>query len=188
LEGDDVMETVAAAEAICAKVRKARFADPKNATANLSPEEQERVEETMLGSNSGLSPFVASTMPPVGPTAGVSIDLARFEDRAKGITFTYVAVLSTKQRKKMLTEAYAKAKERASELAESAGMRLGPVGNLNGGVRNSCSPVQYSDPMPRGPAIPTWNENESVATSPDKLEFVADVTVSYRLVPADKDR
>ena len=54
--------------------------------------------------------------------------------------FVYVAVLSDKQRKTMLADAFAAAKRNAAELAEAAGMKLGAIADLQGNFSNSCLP------------------------------------------------
>ena len=54
--------------------------------------------------------------------------------------FVYVAVLSHKQRKTMLADAFAAAKKNAAELAEAAGMKLGALVTLQGNFSNSRLP------------------------------------------------
>ena len=184
LDGADSENIVAGAEAICAKVREAGFLDSKAAKANLSAEEQERLEEAeMVRSGPAYLPNVqVPATSAAGPFVQLLSDRAKLSDRMKGISFAYVATLSDKQRKSMLSEAYAKAKAQAAELAEVAGMRLGFITSLNGTVSNSrvCG-TGYVPEYSFSPEA-SWNENETVSPEPDKLQFVCEVSVTYRLV------
>jgi uncharacterized protein YggE len=168
LPGADADEIVAAAEAIRQRAMAVDLVGRKMAHDQLSPEEQELAEEAEMRYS---GPVGASTVPPA--------------DTRLRPAFVYVAVLSDKQRKTMLADAYASAKNNAAELAEAAGTKLGAIVNLQGSFSNSCLPgtnfgLEYASSV-----LASYDERETVAAAPDKLEFLCAVSASYRLVPAE---
>jgi uncharacterized protein YggE len=114
-------EMLLAGNAIVEKVKAADLAGAKDAE-KLSPEEQEIAEEMMGMSGRGEEPLS------VGQP-----------------NFVYVAAISEKDRRQALAEAFGKAKAQAAELAQAAGVQLGPLVSLsgNGGGVNDISGDDY---------------------------------------------
>jgi uncharacterized protein YggE len=170
LQGADADEIVAMAEAIRQRAMAVDLAGSKMTHDPLSPEEQELTEEAEMRFSGPLGPG-ASTVPPAGAKSQPA--------------FVYVAVLSDKQRKTMLADAYASTKNNATELAEAAGMKLGALANLQGSFSNSCLPGRNFGLEYASSPLASYDERETVAADPDKLEFICAVNASYRLVPEE---
>jgi hypothetical protein len=169
LQGADADAVVAAAETIRKKVLAADLSGSKAARDRLSPEEQELAEET----ESRIPRPVDPSMPPSSPFDVKPVPM-----------FVYVAVLPDKQRKAMLADACAAAKRNAAELADAAGMRLGPIASLQGGFSNSFLVGRNFGQDSTSSLMTSCNDRETVAAAPDGIEFVCEVHANYRLLPA----
>jgi uncharacterized protein YggE len=177
LQGDDADAVIAAAEAIRQKVTAVDLTGGKLVHDKLSPEEQELAEEVEM-----------RTARPVDPSAS-----SPFLPEAKPqLAFVYVAVLSDKQRKAMLAEACAAARRDAAELAEAAGMKLGSIASLQCNFSNSRG-VYFSNsrgvfttagPDYASSPLTSHDDHETVAATPDGLEFDCYVSMSHRVLPA----
>jgi hypothetical protein len=168
LEGADADAVIVDAEAIRQKAMSMDLTGAKAAREQLSPEEQEIAEET--------------EMRPPQPANGFAPSLPMTAATSQPV-FVYVAVLSAKQRKAMLVDACAAAKEDAVALAEAAGTQLGTIASLNSNFTSSCAARSFGTEYPPSLLTPSV-DREAVAASPDGLEFECNVSMSYRILPA----
>jgi uncharacterized protein YggE len=110
LESQSDEKLILATEGIKNKIMAAKLGGAEEAES-LSPEEEEMAEETaLMMANSG-----EEQIKPGEPQ------------------FLYVARFSDEQRNRAMTEAFNKAKNNAAELAQAAGVKLGPLVALSGG-------------------------------------------------------
>lgn len=194
LEGDTPEELLLEARALREKIEAADIADTKDAETRSA--EQPRVLEA--GPRAVLEMAPPAPLRPSQPTPATSVPRtfvgpARpsptfgFPPRsgaamaAGGPSFRYVARLSGQQRKAALAEAFNKAKAEASELAEAAGARLGPLAELSGEVtayrRGPTYPIASAGP----PLPPALHENEAIAFSTEAIEFRVHVRAKFNL-------
>ena len=97
------------AQGLQEKIKAADLAGTKEAE-KLSPEEQEIVEES--------ADMVASSEDP--------------RSQVGQPVFIFIAAVSKEDREKLLSEAFAKAKAQAADLAKAANVELGPLTGLSG--------------------------------------------------------
>jgi hypothetical protein len=114
--------------------------------------------------------------------------------------FAFVAVLPKGEREKALADAFAKAKQRAAELAKAAGADLGPLLTLAGGSSNQANlalvyPRQFSFDFPGGtdlmpptsseqsdePPSSEEKEDETSGNDPSELKFSCRVMATFQL-------
>ncbi len=170
--GEGPERLAAAAAEIQEKVGSADLASA--GPQKLSAEEQELIEEAQMGLT---PPGPAGQLYPAQPSSGWTTAPA-------GPAFVFVAALSDAQRKAALADACARAKQDAAELAEAAGMQLGPITSLNRNTMYNFSPNVFSSDEGEGPSpLKKSSEFEAVAANADGLEFSIGVSVSYRLLP-----
>ncbi len=158
-----------AAQDIQDKVKAADLAGSKEAE-KLTPEEEEFEEEAAQAANqSGNDEAQQSRQP----------------------QFLFVALLSKEDRQKGMTDAAAKAKEQAAELAKAAGVELGPLVGLSGGC---VGQVNMGDENQYGGMYPgrrmflqqaaedvAGKPDESVGADPSALRFTCGVTALFQL-------
>ena len=172
LKADQPEEWLLAVQSIQEKVEAADLSGSKE-VQKLSPEEEEIAEEmaTMMRDSGG------------DPT-----------QLGKPVFF-YVASLPDADRAKALADAFSKAKAQAAELAQAAGMRLGPLVGLSGqgsGQRDFSEEMSMPDYGGRSNYVqqmmarqamradPT-GQYEALATTPDALSFHFLVQAAFRL-------
>jgi uncharacterized protein YggE len=100
--------------------------------------------------------------------------------------FVYVAVLSDAERKAALASAFARAKKDAAELAEAAGMKLGPLASLGHNEMNMFQGPYYPPSFNEdsGPSLLAQrSEFEAVSATANGLWLSIGVSVSYHLAP-----
>jgi uncharacterized protein YggE len=92
--------------------------------------------------------------------------------------FHYVARVSAERRKAALADAVGKAKDRAAELADAAGVRLAGISYIR--LAQVTSNRSWSDE-----SLPSINmyEDETVDADPNKLRVLVTVDVSYHVQP-----
>ncbi len=158
----------AAAAEIREKVRAAKLNEEQE-PMNLSAEEQELLEEAKMG--------MTPTQPHVFPgSPGMS--------SPDGPEFVYVAKFSDAQRKKALAQAFAKAKAGAADLAEAAGMKLGPIVTLSseGAYNFNFGRMNYGEDDGLS-SLKKLGDNEAVAKNMEDMEFSVVINASFRLLP-----
>lgn len=169
LEADGPEQMLLATQALQEKVRAADLAGTKDAEA-LSPEEQELAEE--MSDMMGFS--------------------GEQEAKPGEPHFLYVARISEEDRDKAFAEAFAKAKEQASRLAQAAGARLGPLvalsGQGGGGIEfgDDMYGYEYQSYLRRligthGGMNEPGLKDEAVASDPGSLSFAFYVKATFRL-------
>jgi uncharacterized protein YggE len=178
LEGRQADEIAAAAAAIRKRVLAADVTGDKQAH-ELTPEQQELVEESNMVPQNRFSPPMPPSLTP--------------SDGRSSPAFAYVAVLSEEQRKRIKSNAYTQAKKEAEELAEAAGKHLGELANLSCQLQNTSMPgTIYGSYSPENGSSPftSWegDNRESVSANPDGLEFRCSVTASYHFLTATASR
>jgi hypothetical protein len=163
LEDANTDKIVAAAAAIREKVAAADLSANRT-KQNLTPEEQELVEE--------------AAMAPQSPSSS-GMFIATLSDGKSSVAFVYVAVLSDEQRRKLLADGFAQAKKEAESLAEAAGKRLGDLVGLYSSSHNTCMLGRdFGGDYADSPLVSS-DERETVAENPAKLEFRLDVSAAY---------
>ncbi len=98
--------------------------------------------------------------------------------------FIYVGTIRDEQRTKAVSEAFAKAKTQASQLANAAGAKLGELKSLRSNQNNEIGAYDYRSyggftqflQSPRQP-----NENEVIAPVLEGLQFMVSVTATFAL-------
>jgi len=107
----------------------------------------------------------ASDVPSTAPSLGFVRNYA-----ADQPVFRFAAYITTEQRKTAITEAFAKAKSKAAELAEAAGGRLGSLDTINYVINGStCSGAVMA------------NESEATGASPTDIVYRLRVDASFHL-------
>jgi uncharacterized protein YggE len=171
--------------AICEKVKAADL--PNAGKQNISPEEQELIEESGMGLSSSVAPGYASPASSAwSPYASPASPAWSPQPRFAGSAFSFVATISDAQRQAAVAKAFAQAKKDAADLAAAAGMQLGPIMELALPTEGLCSSkasrtFSYSS---EGGASTTADSQEDVSVSADALEFAVRVTAKFRLLPA----
>ncbi|MGO9114762.1 MAG: SIMPL domain-containing protein [Thermoguttaceae bacterium] len=98
-----------------------------------------------------------------------------------GFTLYFVGTLSEPQRKAAMTVAMTKAQQRAAELAETAGGRLGDLCSASSDI-NQGMLIEPPFPSVSGMTLfPRADQSEVVSQSPDLPEFTVRITLNYRL-------
>ncbi len=108
--------------------------------------------------------------------------------------FVFVATLSPQEGEKAMSEAVAKAKQQAAELAKAAGVQLGPLLGLSGGSSGqtnlgnnpmvSYGPYGGQDLLHQMLGLQLGGNTEgpeAVSTDPGKLTFTCHVTAMFQL-------
>jgi len=213
LDADDLERALIVAEGLKKKIRAADVAGIKEPD-QLSLEENEIAEEA-AGTAVPHSPPVAvyapsSPMyrPPSTEHAPVTEppQPARYPTQSAGYVpapaptwvpsppqrhtaqFFFVATISPQQRKEALAGAFAKARAKARELAEAAGLELGPLVSLDGWIddREQPGPVVYFEPPvldePFRGSAERIRENEAGAVDPAAIRFTCQVNATFRLL------
>jgi len=155
------------------KIKAADLAGSKEAE-KVSPEEEEFEEEaSQMVSQSG-----EEATPPGQPQ------------------FVFVAVLPKPERQKAMTDAFAKAKAQAGELAKAAGVELGPLVGLSGGCSgqknlsdspyaryNSFGGSEFMRQIvgEEGDESSGEKQDEAIGTDPSALKFNCVVTAMFQL-------
>jgi uncharacterized protein YggE len=104
----------------------------------------------------------------------------------------FVAAIAKKDREKALADAFAKAKQQAGELAQAAGVELGPLVGLAGGAsgqaRSDYEMRSYNESAvirqmiaAQGGDGSEGHEEESTSNSPDGLRFNYRVMATFQL-------
>jgi hypothetical protein len=149
---------------------KAADVVPKGAKPNLTPEEQEELEEQAM----------------MGDAAG--------QMQQQGPVFLYVSKVSPEDRAKLTADAFAKAREDAARLAKAAGAQLGPIRQLTSTAAEDADqaysgqmdPFAYARAMYGGvqphPAGDT-DAAEATATHPGKVTYRVTVSASFSIQP-----
>jgi uncharacterized protein YggE len=176
LEADTPEKLLLAAGTFRQQVKAADLGGAKE-TDKLSPEEQEIAEETAQET-------------PGDPFGGGSSD---DEASAAGQPqLLFVAKLADKDRQAATAEAFAKAKKQAAELARAAGMDLGRLTSLGGGGSGKVDWNEFNNNRAYSPYLARMmnssggqgaQREETMAPSPDALEFEFTVTATFTLQP-----
>jgi uncharacterized protein YggE len=143
---------------------KAADVNASKAAAELSPEEQELMEE-LSDDNSDL------------PGAG----------KPGEPQFSYVIKLTAQERAKALKEAYENARAAAQRLAEAAGAKMGAFPRMLSTAPNGTAQYQmaqytmyqFEGEMPFRPAGP--EENEAVGNQPTRIEYQVVLNAAFLL-------
>lgn len=161
-------EFLALAQDLQTKVKAADLM-PKDANSNLSPEEQEELEEQAL----------------MGEAAG--------QMQQQGPLFLYVSNVSPDDRAKLTADAFARAREEALRLARAAGADLGPVRQLTSTAgTEDTNPQMYPghfDPFAyaraaygvQPPQAADSDAAEATATQPGLVTYRVTVSASFSL-------
>ncbi|NQT37634.1 MAG: SIMPL domain-containing protein, partial [Planctomycetes bacterium] len=183
---DTPQAALIAVEGLRERVTQKTVAGPDD-LAHLSPQEQEVVEESLptvvsAGSIPGFSSWAGS------PTTAY----ATVEGVPGQIQLLFVGRLPEAERKKALAQAVARARQQAAELAEAAGMTLGPIVELNmptvfGAYTApvaSYYPAMTQPYWPGGAADGDSDPNEMVVPDPRAIVFQFQVSARFALDPA----
>lgn len=149
----------------------------------LTVEEREMVEETLIVATPA-GPYAAAPYSP-GPQRAEPPAACRVPPGEP--RFVYVATIPPCRRKQALAESFAQAKAQATDLAEAAGTRLGPLVELSGRVSAGVLPADEAPAQgaacrtvaPNAPVGP--NCPETTAAAPNALYFTFPVTARFRL-------
>ncbi len=170
IQGDSPEERLLAVRAMEEKLKAADLGGAKEAE-KMSAEEEEMAEEmaNMMGSGEEK---VAFGQP----------------------VFTYVAEVSDADRKAAMAKAFGKAKKQASELAQAAGVKLGPLAGLGGYTRGTgmenmmthyggYSPQQYQQSLAQRQAGGEKDDEQTQATASTlgPVRFNIAVVAVYKL-------
>lgn len=180
LEGKTAEQLMVGGESLQDKILAADVGGIKSALKDLSPEEQQALAQALA--------VVAtrSVLPaPYSPSSPYALEGYGSPAPYPGScapTFQYVGVISKDQRKTAFATAYARAKRNAEELAEGAGVRLGGLASLSGGVPNFSPPVLGGRLF--GDDVGSSSEPLVLAASPAGLIYNISVSASYHILPA----
>jgi len=168
LEAETPEDLLLASHRLTEKIRAADPASTEEAQ-QLTPEEEEVLEEL----------------------AGLTSDYGyETESDAVEPRWLYVATISAAQRKQALAEAFEKAKQEATLLAEAAGAYLGPIvslGSMHSGNETfdeygyGHSPYSYRMAQMQMQMAASVNENEAIATEPGEVTFTVQINADFRL-------
>ena len=152
----DLQTKVAAAELV-----------PKDAASNLTPEQQEELEEQAL----------------LGEAGGQVLQ--------QGPHFLYVSKVSPEDRAKLTAEAFAKAREEATRLAKAAGAELGPIRQLTSTAgTDEPDALMYGQPDPFAYARAAYaaaqpraddTDDEAAAAQPGRVTYRVTVSASFAI-------
>lgn len=173
LEAETHEQLLLLAQGIQDKIKAGDLAGSKEAE-KLSPEEEELAEEAAKMSRG----YGEETPQPGQPQ------------------FVFVAVLSKEAREKAMTEAFAKAKAQAADVAKAAGVGLGPLLGVSGNCAGQSNfgdneYARYGVPNPYGNMRqliaqqtgedPNETQNEAMSTDPGTLAFTCYVMATFGL-------
>ena len=99
-----------------------------------------------------------------------------------GFTLFFVGALNDAQRKAALTVATNKARQRAAELADVAGGRLGELWSVESDIHHPTTREGPFDPTNDLISFPRADNPETAFQSPDLPEFKVHVTLTYRFL------
>ncbi len=168
------------------RVTQKAVAGPED-LSHLSPQEQEVVEESQptvaVGSSYAPSSYPGTAPPTVYTVPGGATAQPQL---------LFVGRLPEAQRKKALAQAVTRARQQATELAEAAGMTLGPIKELNMPTVFSAYTAPVASHYP-AMAQPYWpgeaadgdsDPNEMVVPDPRAIVFRFQVSARFALDPA----
>jgi uncharacterized protein YggE len=99
--------------------------------------------------------------------------------------FVFVGRIDETQKQAALAQAFAKAKDQATQLASAAGVTLGPLASLHGDITqgdNSQLGYEYRYYLQAsGQTAAAASENEAISSEPDTVTFQANVHAAFRL-------
>jgi len=160
LAGEAIRKKVLAADLKGDKARGDAADDKELPSATVTPVGAPQVQ-TAVAQN----PYTGALWPPNAVPASAS----------PAPVFSYVATISSQQRKAALAEAFGKAKSQAAEMAEATGGKLAAVDAVIGAISNSGRP--HAAPLPVTPP----DGNEAVAADPGEMQFHVKVSARFHL-------
>lgn len=192
LQSDGLEQVLIAAEALKEKIRAGDLTgigQPENRSTDEVQAEEVAAEPT--GRAERYVP-----VPTVNGGTAWAHDSVRTYVSPGATQFLFVAEISPQQRKAAMAEAFAKAKAKARELAEAAGMDLGPLAGLAGWAGNAnlacCQthvPPEHFLPLSSSRSVfaareppEELKENEVGGPDPRAVEFRCWVAVTFRLL------
>ena len=134
----------------------------------------------IFGVSHSRSPCLVPTTTPYGMPADTTVYTYTTVANG-GFTLSFVGTLSDARRKAALTVATNKARQRAAELADIAGGRLGDLWSVESDIHHPTTgdrPFDTNDVI----SFPRADQPEVVFQSPDLPEFTVRVTLTYRFV------
>jgi hypothetical protein len=176
LAGSSGDELLLKSSELSSKIKDADIAGQKNAAANLTPEQQEQLEEQQALAQQA----VAMSGEAAGDTAA----------SAGGAKITYVATLTDAEHAKAYADAFAGAKSQAQLLAKAAGAELGSLRQLAAQTtmtaEAAASGNDYSAYVAllsgrSGAAGTEVSPTEAVGTQPSNVGVRVTVTAAFAL-------
>lgn len=158
-------ELLIASQKLQEKVKEADLGGLKE-PKQLTPQEQELEEELAGTENENYSPYGEPQAKPGEPS------------------FLYVATITKEERSAALAEAYGKAKDQASRLAQAAGLQLGALVEVSG--QASADDLEGLDPYTayqlrqRGQLGANNADDEATSATPGHVTAVANVQAKFR--------
>ena len=167
LDESDAIELLARTYELQQTIREAKLNG--DVGEELSPEEQEMLEEAAMYGGSG-------------------------EENPNEPVFLYVGTISGEERSALMKEAFAKASAAAAELAAAAGVRLGELGSVREGAGAETdwdgyasmggygySSARYQAVERAKAQLAQTEQMTSVGTSPTELTFSVSVTAGFAI-------